>query len=278
MSATAAFRRAWQLLWSRPADSLCFLLIELALRGMVLSPLLFLAAEEGQYLALLCVPLFFLIVPPARANAAEVYQQALRGGRLLSLRLVICPDWGRKVLRGLRQGLLLLLWGLPFLGVTLWLMYLYSLEGSAGSTDALTLYSPLVSLGGGDAVRGGLYALGIYAALLVPFLFGCAFHSGRRHELALGSARVLKGRRVGLMWCWLLGALTLLPFFAVCAWAAGSALGGLKNLLDRSGSAPALTVSVWPVAAAFVLLFLPAMPLRGLAQAAWVRSRWEGKA
>ena len=71
-----------------PGEVLDFLLLEVALRLMVLSPALFLLTDQWKFLALLCIPLFLLVVPFARERAAENMQDALSGGHLFSGNLV----------------------------------------------------------------------------------------------------------------------------------------------------------------------------------------------
>ena len=100
MKLTAALKATWHTYRTRFPEMLLTLLLQAVLRLMAFAPLLFLCAKETKLLALACIPLYILIVLPARQNVAEAMQDALSGGQLFSLRLISFEHYGRKVWRG----------------------------------------------------------------------------------------------------------------------------------------------------------------------------------
>lgn len=270
MSKSNTLGRARQVYFSRFAEGMLCVLLQLTLRLMVAAPLLALVTAEVPYLALLSIPLYFLIIPPARQGMACAMQDALSGGHLFSLRLADMDGYGRRLAQGLRRGLLMLLWALPFLGATAVIIWAYS-----GQMDAFTLMRVIMDIGGGSFMNGVKVVLVIYAATLLPILIGCAFHSGARHADALGAKHLIKGHRAGVMLTWLGGCLALAPFLAVLCYESIDYLAGLVNALSSIGSGavtlPALDAKVYVIAAAFVVLFLPGLAFKQLLTAAYVR-------
>ena len=95
------------------------LLVQGVLRFIALTPLLFLADKALAPLALLALPLYLLIALPARQNVALALQDMIGGGSVFSLRLLSTADYARKLLRGLKGTLCMLLWSaLTLTGVT----------------------------------------------------------------------------------------------------------------------------------------------------------------
>ena len=274
-----ALRQAWRVWKAQPAQLFGFLLIEIVLRLMVLTPLLALADPATAPAALLSVPLFFLIVPPARACAAEVMQRAIGdGGGLFDRGLVLCGDYGRKVLEGLKQGLLLLLWAVPLTAFAAEAAVLWSGQTGGGGTDGLTLLRSVIvsTFGGGDLVRGLVMTAALFALCALIAVFGLAFHSGRRHELALGG-RVPKGQRAGVLRCWLMGLLTALPFLLAGLLLARdwlhSLIGAIRSSSGSFTMLPPRTLIL--LGLAFLILRVPLIPLKSLITACYVRAAEE---
>ena len=88
MKFCAAVKATWHTYRTRFPEMLLTLLVQLVMRLMAFAPLLFLCAKETKPLALLCIPLYILIVLPARQNVAEAMRDALAGGHLVTLRLI----------------------------------------------------------------------------------------------------------------------------------------------------------------------------------------------
>ncbi|MBQ8653846.1 MAG: hypothetical protein IJ507_02820 [Clostridia bacterium] len=250
-------------------------LFQLVLRMMVFAPLLFLTAKETSALALLCIPLYILIVFPARQNMACCMQDALEGGSLFSLRLISFEGYGRKVWRGVKQTLLLMAWGSLFIACTGLAVFIYAGKTIEGVTDVFTLIKTMMALGGGSTIKGATVVICIYAATVLPLLLGVAFHSGTRHAVALGGRKLLKGHRFGVIMAWLAGACALLPFLAVAVWIGAGYVSGLISAVANLGSGsitlPPLKENLMALGAAAVLLLFPAIPVKQLLSAAYVR-------
>lgn len=270
MSKSSALNRAGRVFFSRFREGVLCVLFQLTLRLMVAAPLLALVTAEVPYLGLLSIPLYLLIIPVARQNMAAAMQDALAGGPLFSHRLISVENYGHRLAQALKRGLLLVLWALPFLASTVLIIWAYS-----GQMDAFTLMRVVMNIGGGSFVNGVKVVLLVYAATLLPILFGCAFHSGTRHAEALGAKYLVKGYRAGVVLTWLGGCLALLPFVAVLAYESADYLAGLVNALSSLGTGnlvlPALDAKVYVIGAAFVVLFLPGLAFKQLLTAAYVR-------
>lgn len=275
MKMTAALKATWHTYRTQFPQMLLTLLMQLVLRLMAFVPLVFLAAKETKMLALLCIPLYILIVLPARQNVAECMQDALDGGSLFSLRLISFENYGRKVWRGVKQALLLMAWGCLFILCTALAVFIYAGKTIEGVTDVFTLLKTLMALGGGSSIKGATIVLCIYAATLLPLFFGVAFHSGTRHAIALGDRKIVKGHRFGVLLAWLAGTLTLLPFAAVAAGIGAGYVSGLISALASLGtgsiSLPPLKSNLYALLAAAVVLLGPAIPFKQLLSAAYVR-------
>ena len=249
------------------------LLLELVLRLIALTPLLFLAAPQTRPLALICIPLYLLIVLPARQNVALALQDLLSGGSPFSLRLVSLEGYGHKLLRGLISVGKLLLWGAPLIvGVAL-ARWAWS---GGGSFDGFTLLRTIRSFGGDDLFRGMAYLAAIYLATLIPLLIGCAFHSGDRHAVALGNPRLPKGRRGALIRYWFAGLIVFVPFLAVAAFPCASLIRALMGAINEFFNTfeftfPAVGPQLAMLGTAVVILLLPAIPLRALMPATCLR-------
>ena len=274
MKFCAAVKATWHTYRTRFPEMLLTLLVQLVLRLMAFAPLLFLCAKETALLALLCIPLYILIVLPARQNVAEAMRDALAGGHLFTLRLISLEGYGRKVWRGVKQALLLMAWGALFLGATGLAIFIYAGKTIEGVTDVFTILKTLMALGGGSSIKGATIVLILYALTLLPLLFGLAFHSGTRHAIARGGRRLIRGHRGGVLLTWLAGCVTLLPFLAVAAWIGTGFVSALASALANLGSGsislPSVSGNIWAVGVAAVVLLIPAIPFKQLLSAAYV--------
>ncbi|MGN0745652.1 MAG: hypothetical protein ACI4ML_03135 [Aristaeellaceae bacterium] len=274
MKLCAAVRATWHTYIARFPELLLTLLLQLVLRLMAFAPLLFLSAKETAPLALLCIPLYILIVLPARQNVAEAMRDALAGGHVFSLRLISPEGYGRKVWRGVKQALLLMAWGAPFLAATGLAMFIYAGKTIEGVTDVFTILKTLMALGGGSSIKGATIVLELYALTLLPVMIGLAFHSGTRHAIAWGGRRLIRGRRGGVMLTWLAGCVTLIPFLAVTLWIGSGFVSGLASALANLGTGsiklPSVSGNIRAVGIAAVVLLIPAIPFKQLLSAAYV--------
>ena len=270
----SAMRQALRVYRAQLPAMLRFALLQTVTRLMALAPLLFLTERATRMLALLSLPLYLLIALPMRQNAALAMQEALGGGSIFSMLLVSTRDYGKKLWRGLKTTLLLMLWALPAICATAAGVYLYAAEGVQGKTDAATLLLAVAQLGGGDLMQGLKLLTLIYAATYLPLLAGLAFHCGARHAHALGDARALRGHRARMMGCFFASLVAYLPFMAVCGIAVGTYVPKVVELVMKTFSLDGVASPVpclLTLGASVVLLLLPALPLRGMMLAACAR-------
>ena len=261
-------------LYKKNFGPLCLtLLVQLVLRAIALSPVLFLADKALAPLAFIAIPLYILIVLPARQNYAIALQNMLDGGSVFTPQLISVKDYWRKLFRGVKGMICMLLWSaVTITGVGL----LYA--AVRGLVDFITLMRIFSSIGG-NVMDGVMIVAGAVAASCLLIVLGCAVHSGSRHAIALGNKKLMRGNRLRLTALWLMGGVLVLPFAAVVGYALGdyalSLVRELKNL-----KLPAFTLSVKQAAlligGAAVLLF-PALPLKNLLPAVYLRKVKEAR-
>ncbi|MBQ2930351.1 MAG: hypothetical protein IJD99_09075 [Clostridia bacterium] len=249
------------------------LLVELVLRAIALSPLVFLADKALAPLAYLAIPLYILIALPARQNYALALQDMMNGGSVFSLQLISTKDYGKKLLRGVKGLVCILLWSmLTIAGVSL----LYA--AVMGLVDFITLMR-IFSAIGGTVMDGVMIVAAAVAASCLLIVLGCAVHSGARHAVALGDKKLLKGNRLRLIALWFLGCVLVVPFAAVVVAALGdyalTLIASLKNL-----QLPAFTLNVKQAAMLIggaVVLLVPLLPLKNLLPAVYLRKVKEAR-
>ena len=86
------------------------LLVQIVLRAIALSPMLFLADKALAPLAYLAIPLYILIALPARQNYAIALQDMMDGGSVFTLQLISTKDYWKKLWRGVKGMICMLLW------------------------------------------------------------------------------------------------------------------------------------------------------------------------
>ena len=274
MKFSSVLRRAFAVYREHFRALMMTLLLELVLRAIALAPLLFLAAPQTRPLALCCVLLAVFIVLPARQNAALAMQDALSGGSPFSLRLISMENYGRKLAHGLLSALRMILWGAPLIVGLALARWAWS---GGGSFDGFTLLRTIRTFGGDDLFRGMAYLAVIYLATLIPLLIGCAFHSGDRHAAALGDSRLPKGRRGALIGQWFAGLIVFVPFLVVAAFPCASLIQSLLAAVSEffntfDFALPAMGTPLAVLGALAVILLLPAIPLRTLMPAIYLRA------
>ena len=258
------------------------LLLELVLRLLALAPLLFLAAPQTRPLALISLPLYLFIVLPARQNVALGVQRLLSGGSLFTLELVSTEHYGRKLRRSLSATLKMLLWSAPLIIGLALVQIVRSIDGN--TLDGLTLMRTIQALGGGEFFPRGVGILAaIYLATLIPVLNGCAFHCGDRHAAAMGQPGLTKGRRGTLIHQWFAGLIVFLPFAAAAAVPLAGFSRALGSEIDAfmttfEFSFPSVSTTLTALGILTVLLILPAIPLRTLMPAVYLRGAREASA
>lgn len=248
-------------LYKKNFPQLCLaLLVELVLRAMALTPLLFLTDKSLAPLAWLSLPLYLLIALPARQNYALALQDMMRGGSVFTPQLISTKDYWKKLLRGLKGTLCILLWSsVTIAGVSL----LYA--AVMGLVDFITLMSIFKRIGG-TVVDGVMVVAALVAASCVLIMLGCAVHSGHRHAVAMGNKALVKGNRRALIGLWFAGLLLVVPFAAVVAVALGDYAITLVEALKQL-KLPSFALSVRQgvlLVGGAVLLLCPVLPLKNL--------------
>lgn len=113
--------------------------VELALRGICLVPLLFLLLPGYTPLAWLSMPLYVLIALPARQNYALALQDMLHGGTVLSPRLISTRRYFFKLRRGLIGTVKMALWASLLVVMTVTLLQLANGKGDKNPLSAAML-------------------------------------------------------------------------------------------------------------------------------------------
>ena len=244
------------------------LLLELVLRAIALCPLMFLADDKLKPLAWLAIPLYILIVLPVRQNYALALQDMMDGGSVFSLRLISTRDYGKKLLRGVKGMICILLWSaVTIAGVSL----LYA--AVMGLVDFITLMSIFAAIGG-NVVDGVMIVAAAVAASVLLILLGCAVHSGSRHAHALGNKKLLKGNRLRLTGLWFTGLLLVVPFLGVAVFALGDYAVVLLNALKKFSFPSSFAFNgkqTGMLLGGAVLLLFPLLPLKNLLPAVYLR-------
>ena len=267
MTIGAAFRKAFQVFFGRFGATMKFWTVEACLTLACLAPALFLADSGLRFLALLAVPLYLLVMLPARVNAAGAMQQALEGGSLCSPRLGDPTRYGAKLLYGLSRCGMLLFWSAPLIACLL-----IAREHISGDMDGFTLMRLIKDFGGGDLMTGVGYLALILTGTLLLMMIGIGFHSGDRHALVLEDAKLLKGRRGRVLCCWFCSLIILLPALVAIGTTVGRYLPVLLNLnalLMGEADLPSTRMTLIILGVGFALT-LPLLPLRSLVIAAYV--------
>lgn len=278
MKIGTAIRNAWKAYTARFGASMKFLAVELCIMLAALTPALFLWDSSLRFLALLAVPLFMLLVFPARMDAARAMKDALDGGNICSYRLVDVSNYGKDLLNGIKRMILILLWSVPLIaGVVIARHYM-----SVG-TDAMTLLHWVSDFGGGgrDGVQTGVIRLALIAlAALLLIAIGCGFHSAARHCLIRDKKELIRGHHGKNLLCWLIASLlTLLPMIIALAIAVlryapilADMNALVNNIMKGTVNLPD-TKTTLIILGAGAVLTLPLLPLRSLITAAFVDAR-----
>lgn len=261
-------------LYKKTFGPLCLaLLVQIVLRAIALSPVMFLADKALAPLAYLAIPLYILIALPARQNYAIALQDMLDGGSVFTPQLICMKDYWKKLLRGVKGTICMLLWSAVTIAGISWLY-----AAVRGLVDFITLMRIFSSIGG-NVMDGIMIVAGAVAASCLLIVLGCAVHSGSRHAIALGSKKLMKGNRLRLTALWFLGCVLVIPFAGVLVYTLGdyaiSLINELKNL-----KLPAFNLSVKQAAllvGGAVLLLFPALPLKNLLPAVYLRKVKEAR-
>ena len=270
-----AFSRAFSAGEKRIGNLLKFLLVEVCFRLMGLAPLLFLLAPGYRYLAALALPVWLLVVNPARVNAAAAMQDCLAGGSIFSYRLADGSRWGAQVISGVKRMGFLLLWLLPLAGTGL---YIWNYWLDIGKVDAITWINMMKDAGNDDFMTGvintALPMVVMLGASLVILVIGIAFHSGARHALALGNKALANGHHGKLVLGWICSLILMTPLWiavVILVLRFISMAGGKSDMTELMNQVKGLKSFILLTLGGGVLLTLPLLPFRSLMIADMVR-------
>ena len=248
-------------------------LVELVLRAIALTPVLFLADKALAPLAWLALPLYLLIVLPARQNYALALQGMIRGESVFSLQLMATQGYWKTLWRGMKGTRCRLVWSAATLtGIVL--LYLSFKKWM----DGFTLMSVFYAIGG--SVADGVWiVLGAIAASTLLILLGCAVHCGSRHAFALGDRQLLWGSRLRLAALWFLGLLLVVPFAMVAvAILRDYAMSLLDTLMNLQLPSFALTLpQLGMLAVGAAVLLYPLLPLKSMLPAVYLHQVKEAR-
>ncbi len=262
----------WRLYKEHFGPLMLALLVQLILRGIALTPLMFLADKALAPLAWLAVPAYLFIVLPARQNMALAIRDLLAGGSVFTVRLIETDGYGKKLLRGLKGMLYMLLWSAVTIAGVAWLVLMYKGVGNMDGFSLLGVFANVGQIVGGKTIEGALLIIGCIAATGVLGMTGCALHCGDRH---VQCRKDLKGMRGGLIGLWFTGFVLVTPFLlAVALTMGGWAMGALREFLNTlTFSALAIQASqVWKLALSTIVL-LPVIPFRTLLPAVYLHDK-----
>lgn len=267
MKISAAFGDAFRVYKEHFGSTVKFLVVEACMTLAAFTPLLFLTNDRLQFLALLTVPFYLLLILWARVNAAAAMRDALEGGKLFSYRLAEPDRYWKKTWYGLKRCLMLIFWSAPLIA-SLMIAKIHI----SGEMDGFTLLRMIKEFGGGDLMTGVVYLALIFAATLILVAVGCAFHSGDRHAFVRENPKLVKGNHGKIMLCWLCSLAVLLPMIAAVVAVIIRylpALQDLNGIVTKTASLPSTKITLIILAAGAVLT-LPLLPLRSLIPAAFV--------
>lgn len=262
--------------------TLVYTLIAFMLRAAAAAPLACLFVCEGwqRWLAVLSPVLTVFVVLPLRCSFAQAMTQSPR--RFSFDTAFSFTHYGEKLAQGLKQVWGMILWGIPMAALLAGAAYCYV------AVDALTLFQTIDELGNfcakvlrlttANNFMLGLGAVGVVLALgAVILAWGAVRMSANRYIWAVAAAtdripraemrRRLENRRLRQLGVALVNLILLLPFLAAAGWALKNTLSDVSTLLMMAittGELPKLDLmsAALPVAAAFLGLYLPLLPLR----------------
>ena len=268
MKISAAMKNAFRVFFGHFGTSMKFLVVEACITLAAFTPLLFLTNDSLKWLALLAIPAYLLLVLWARVNAAAAMRDAYGEGSLFSYRLVDPEEYGKKLLYGLKRGLMLLCWTAPLIACLL-----IANHHITGEMDGFTLMRLIKDFGGGDLMTGVLYMALILLGAMLLVAVGCAFHSGDRHAFVRKDPKLVKGHHGKIVLCWLCSLVALLPLIVAIVAAVAYYVPVLKEITSYVMTKEKTLPDPKPVVimlAAGALLTIPLLPLRSLIPAAFV--------
>ena len=288
-SASNAVSPAWKRTLKRLKGSymkwMAGMLVLILIRLAALSPLLTLVlcgkGSPLRYLSLLTPVLYLFVVLPLRYSMGEAMNHALKGGSFFTARLVRLDGYSRRLGAMLWQALHFIPWAVPLLlalGAGWYLMY--------GVEDGSSVFRMVISLGrslgkGYGLMEGAYIVVAFMGLLLLVLLYGMMRNgmirflwsqSGGKYSLARKQMLSrLKGRRGGQFRVALIQTLLLLPVLFPALYMGYRLFRDYLNSMRLDLSQLAEPQMLWGLAALFVLVYWPLLPLRKVLQAYYIR-------
>lgn len=280
---------------------LLYMLIALAVRVCAVAPLWSLRAFESgsplRWLALLCPLLVVLVVLPSRYSFAEALVQK-PGERRFDIRTALSlSNYTDKLMEALKHAAHVLVWGVPVYAMAAYAMHWWNvvdlgafltavIDLGKGWTNLWTsianffirLFGSINTLpSNGGIMEGILVIAGVLGVGVLIWLFGAVRNSASRYVWVVANReerspakltrRCLRSRRLRQLGVALINLVLWAPFVAAVAVALKGVVGDLSTTLmmmlaSGSGSAFDLAGATMPLVLAFVLLYMPLLPVR----------------
>ncbi|HNW86638.1 MAG TPA: hypothetical protein PLP25_03515 [Candidatus Limiplasma sp.] len=280
--------------------TLLYMFIALSLRIVAFLPLLALKwFPDGSYfrwIAALCPVLLIFFILPERFSFAQALVQRSRERRFSLDQATGLQNYGEKLGESLLHALHVLKWGIPLAAMLGWGYYLYN------NTDAISLMKGVGDLGAGvtavwcavanffistfggtplvanGSLMEGIYAIGAMLGLGVLILmWGVMRNSAYRYIWALATLldkdphaearRRLRGRRWKQFWVAMLNLVLWTPALFVVFTTLKGVLSDMSNavfnyMATQQLNLPELSNAVWPLLFAFLVCYMPLLPVR----------------
>ncbi|HNX61167.1 MAG TPA: hypothetical protein PKN45_00890 [Candidatus Limiplasma sp.] len=294
--------------------TLLYLFTALLLRLLALAPLCALAVfphgSALRWLALLCPALLIFLVLPLRFSFAQALVQSGKDRRFSFDVALNTADYGEKLGESLVHALNVAKWGIPLAAMLIMGVYFYY------NTDVITLLTGLSNLGAGtmvvlaaianffigifggtQVVANGDLMEGLYtvAALLglgvLVLLLGAVRNSAFRYIWALAqkadkdpraeARRRLRGHRWQQFGVAAINLVLWLPALYVTFTALKGVLSGLSDAMftfvsTQKLNLPQLSDALWPLLFAFLICYMPLLPIRRILTAFFAARRLPG--
>ena len=287
--------------------TLLYMFMALVMRAVAFLPLMalfvFPAGSYLRWLAVLCPLLLLFFILPLRFSFAQALVQPARERRFSFDTATSMKNYGEKLAESLLHVLHIFLWSLPLLLMAGAGYYFYS------QTDLITLTKGINNLGanittalyaisnffagifGGAAlvpnggVMEGIYVIGVILAVgALILLWGVVRNSAYRYIWALATReeknphaearRRLRGRRWKQFWVGVLNLVFWAPTLFVVFTTLKGVLSDLSTALfgfmaTHQLSLPELSNAIYPLLFAFLICYMPLLPVRRILTAAF---------
>lgn len=280
---------------------LLYMFIALAVRVCAVAPLWSLKAFESgsplRWLALLCPLLVVFVVLPSRYAFAEALVQKPGERRFDIYMALSLRNYGDKLMEALKHAAHVLVWGVPVYAMVAYAMHWWNAVDLGAFLGAvinlgkgwsnlwtsianffIRLFGSINTLpNNGGIMEGILVIASVLGVGVLIWLFGIMRNSASRYAWVVANReerspakmtrRCLRGRRLCQLGTALINLVLWAPFVATVVVTLKGVVGDLSTALmmmlaSGSGSALNLAGAVQPLMLAFVLLYMPLLPIR----------------